>query len=107
MAFLVSSMLWFFLMVIFWYLLPLSVYKREHTFKDHFRANFGTSEFLIENDRGERSWDWNSFSTWIESPHFFHLYFNTRAFFLVPKDAFDEAGVQAARQILTEKIKKA
>ncbi|MEI9957564.1 MAG: YcxB family protein [Ferruginibacter sp.] len=64
-------------------------------------------EFRIENERGGRSWAWNEFSTWIESPYFFHLYFNSRSFFIVPKDAFTgEDGVFETRKIIKEKIPK-
>jgi YcxB-like protein len=107
MAFLVSSVLWFGLMIIFWFLLPYLVYKRADTFKDRFRAILTDSEFRIENERGGRSWGWKEFSTWIESPHFFHLYFNSRSFFIVPKEAFEGDEVHEARKILRAKIVKA
>jgi hypothetical protein len=38
LAFLLSSVLWFFLMVMFWFVLPYSIYKRARTFKDRFRV---------------------------------------------------------------------
>ena len=105
-AFLVSSVLWFALMISFWYLLPITIYKRSNTFQYKFKATFGKEEFTIENERGSRSWPWNSFSTLMESPHFFHLYFNPRSFFIVPKEAFPEDEVHAARKVLTDKIHK-
>jgi hypothetical protein len=105
-AFLISSVLWFFLMIIFWFLLPYMVYRKADTFKDRFRAKLSDDEFRIENERGGRSWGWGEFSTWIESPHFFHLYFNKRSFFIVPKDAFEGDAVHEARKILRLKIAK-
>ncbi|MEY2916385.1 MAG: hypothetical protein RIS73_99, partial [Bacteroidota bacterium] len=48
----------------------------------------------------------SDFSTWMESPYFFHLYFNSRSFFIVPKDAFEDDEVHEARKILREKIAK-
>lgn len=104
MAFLISSVLWFSLMISFWYLLPITIYKKSATFKDKFKATFGKDDFTIENERGSRSWPWTEFSTTMESPHFFHLYFNTRSFFIVPKDAFGEDEVSAARKLLATKI---
>jgi hypothetical protein len=104
MAFLVSSVLWFGLMITFWYLLPITIYKKSATFKDKFKATFGKEEFTIENERGSRSWPWNDFSTTMESPHFFHLYFNPRSFFIVPKDAFDEDEIDEARKLLAARI---
>lgn len=106
MPFLVSSMLWFFLMFIFWFLLPNVIYKKAATFRDRFRAHLEDSEFVLENDRGSRAWPWTDFSTWMESPHFFHLYFNPRSFFIIPKEAFEGGDEQAARKIFAAKIKK-
>jgi hypothetical protein len=105
-AFLVSSVLWFGLMITFWYLLPITIYKKSITFKDRFKATFGKEEFTIENERGSRSWAWKEFSTSLESPHFFHLYFNTRSFFIVPKEAFLEEELNEARKLLAAKIGK-
>jgi hypothetical protein len=42
----------------------------------------------------------------MESPHFFHLYFNTRSFFIVPKDAFDDDKISDARKLLATKIRR-
>ena len=106
LAFLVSSFLWFGLMISFWYLLPLTIYKKSDTFKDKFKATFGKEEFTIENERGSRSWPWKEFSTTMESPHFFHLYFNTRSFFIVPKDAFEDEELIEARKLLAVRIGK-
>lgn len=103
-SFLLSSFLWFALMIAFWFLLPLIIYKKSDTFKDTFKATLGAEDFSIENERGSRSWPWTAFNTSMESPHFFHLYFDARSFFIVPKDAFTDEDLQAARKILTAKI---
>ncbi|MEP7163922.1 MAG: YcxB family protein [Ferruginibacter sp.] len=105
-AFLISSTLWFIMMILFWFLLPTIIYKKAKTFKDRFRAILGDEQFSIENERVSRSWKWADFSTWMESPHFFHLYFNPRSFFIIPKEAFEGEDEHAARRILTAKIKK-
>lgn len=106
LAFLISSMMWFTLMVLFWFLLPWMVYRKAQTFKDHFRVSLDDHEFKLENERGQRSWGWNEFSTWMESPHFYHLYFNARSFFIIPKEAFEADDVHIARRIFKEKINK-
>ncbi len=106
LAFLISSVLWFSLMISFWYLLPITIYKKSGTFKDRFKATFGKEEFTIENERGSKSWSWKSFSTTMESPFFFHLYFNARSFFIVPKDAFPNDEIHEVRKILAAKVKK-
>jgi hypothetical protein len=106
-AFLVGSGLWFILMIVFWIVLPGTVYKKASTFKDHFTMNFEEDQFSLGNERGSRSWSWSALSKFLETPNFFHLYFDSRSFFLVPKTAFaDRDEVFEMRQILKEKIKK-
>ncbi len=104
-SFLISSFLWFALMIAFWFLLPMIIYKKSDTFKDRFKATLGEDNFTIENDRGSRKWTWSAFSGKMESPHFFHLYFDSRSFFILPKDAFPGADEQEARKILSAKIR--
>lgn len=103
-AFLVSSILWFTLMISFWFILPNLIYKRAATFKDEFTVTFGEHGMLLENDRGSKSWDWSAFSNYLETPHFFHLYFDSRSFFLIPKEAFIDDEVHEARKVLKAKI---
>jgi hypothetical protein len=106
LAFLISSAMWFSLMILFWFLLPVIIYRRAQTFKDSFRVLMDDNEFAIENERGSKGWEWSAFSTWMESPHFYHLYFNSRSFFIVPKDAFPGDDVHEARKIIRAGIKK-
>jgi fatty-acid desaturase len=106
LAFLLSSALWFILMIAFWFVLPNMIYRKAATFRDRFQAILTDQEFRIENDRGGRSWAWREFSTWIESPYFFHLYFNSRSFFIIPKEAFEGQEEQEARNIFKAKIPK-
>jgi len=107
MAFLVGSLLWIVLMISFWFVLPGMVYRRAETFKNSFNINFGEDGFTLGHERGSRIWKWSAVSTFIESPHFFHLYFDSRSFFLVPKNAFkDSDEIFQLRKLLKEKIKK-
>ena len=106
LAFLVSSFMWFILMISFWFVLPSMVYNRASTFKDHFIMNFDAESFSVGNERGSRSWPWQALKNFVESPHFFHLYFDSRSFFLVPKNSFQNSEeVFKLRQMLKEKIK--
>jgi hypothetical protein len=106
-AFLTSSFLWFTLMISFWFVMPGMVYKRAATFKDHFTMNFEEDGFSLGNERGSRSWPWKALSNFLESPHFFHLYFDSRSFFLVPKSGFKNTDeIYNLRQLLKEKITK-
>jgi len=107
LAFFIGSLLWFMLMISVWFLLPEIIYRRTSTFKDHFEMSFEETGFSLGNERGSRNWPWRVLTTFLESPHFFYLYFDSRTFFLVPKSgcrSTDE--VFELRQLLKEKIKK-
>lgn len=107
LAFLIGSFLWIVLMISFWFLLPGAVYKRASTFKDHFTMHFEENSFSLGNERGSRSWPWKALSKFIESPNFFHLYFDSRSFFLVPKNSFATTDdVYELRQMLKQKVGK-
>ena len=106
-AFLISTFLWFSLMISFWFVLPGLVYRRAATFRDHFTMNFEDEKFSLGNERGGRSWPWKALSTFVESPHFFHLYFDSRSFFLVPKSGFrNNDEIYELRKLLKQKISK-
>jgi hypothetical protein len=92
-------------MISFWYILPGIIYRKATTFKDRFRVSFEDQHMFLENDRGSKSWPWKDFSTMLESPYFFHLYFNSRSFFLIPKDAFENYDLLEIRRFLKDKIK--
>lgn len=105
LSFLVFSILWFLLMLVIWRILPNSIYRRSHTFQDNFIMHFEENEVELETERGRKAWGWKSFTHFVESPYFFHLYFDPRSFFLVPKDSFkDITEIQAARDLLRNKI---
>lgn len=104
-SFLMFSILWFLLMLVVWRILPQSIYKRSHTFKDSFSMNINEEEVVLITEKGQKAWPWAVFSKFVESPYFFHLYFDARSFFLVPTDAFrDLEERQQARRLLKEKI---
>jgi hypothetical protein len=106
-AFLVGSLLWFILMISFWFVLPITVYRRAATFRDHFTMNFDKESFSVGNERGSRSWPWTALSNFLETPYFFHLYFDSRSFFLVPKEAFANTDeVYQLRHIMKDKVGK-
>ena len=104
-AFLISSFLWFSIMVAFWFILPYSIYRSASTFKDSFKVDLEESHLFLENSNGSKSWTWKQFSTFMESPYFFHLYLSSRAFFLIPKNAFLPEQLHDIREILKGKIK--
>jgi YcxB-like protein len=106
-ALLTGSVMWFFLMISFWFILPSVVYRRAATFRDSFTMRFEEEGFSLSNERSSRAWPWNALSTFLESPNFFHLYFDSRSFFLVPKNSFrDSDQIFELRQLLKAKVKK-
>ena len=107
LSFFMFSIMWFVLLITFWTVLPLSVYKKSYTFQDRFSMEFRDNEVFLQTQRGSHAWAWEDFSSFLETPFFFHLYFNSRAFFLVPKDAFtDLESLQETRSLLKRKLTK-
>ena len=107
LAFLIFSLLWFVLMLIIWRILPISIYRRSATFRDQFIMHFEAERIVLETERGNQGWPWQKISHFVESPYFFHLYFDSRSFFLVPKDSFkDITDLQEIRRLLREKVGK-
>ncbi len=103
--FFLGSLIWMGLMASFWYFLPNNIYKKAETFKDKFIIRFNDVAVVLENERGEVVWQWDKFSKYFESPHFFHLYFDAKSFFLVPKENMGEEFTQELRGLLKVKIK--
>lgn len=107
LPFLIFSLLWFFLWITIRRLLPLSIYKKSATFKDNFILTLEDRGIFLETQKGNQLWEWNRFSGFKETLYFFHVYFNARAFFMIPKDSFkDLTEIQAARKMLKERIPK-
>lgn len=104
--FLLSSLLWFCLMLAFWYILPYTIYRRAATFKESFTISFFERYIRLESARGYVDWNWSDFINFIESPNFFHLYLSSKAFFLIPKEGMTEEFVYDLRQILKARIEK-
>jgi hypothetical protein len=107
LPFLMSSVLWLSMMAAFWIWLPMLVYRRSRTFKDSFFVNVDENHLTIETENSNKVWAWREFSSLIETPGFFHLYFDSRSFFLIPKDAFESSDdIHQARQMMRNKISR-
>lgn len=106
-AFLTYSFLWIILMASVWFILPAVVYNRAQTFRHQFSMYFNENDFTLEHERGKRSWPYNALQNFKETPNFFHLYFDTRSFLLVPKDAFNDLeDMQRIRELLKNKTQR-
>ena len=108
MAFFIGSFLWVVLMVSFMFVLPGVVYRKAVTFKHNFSMDFTDEHFTLGHEGGgAKTWPWTSLKNYLESPHFFHLYFDSRSFFLVPKDGCkDSDEVYELRQLIKNNVKK-
>jgi hypothetical protein len=107
LAFLVGSFLWIILMVSFWFILPGLVYRKAATFRHEFSMSFENDRFTLSHEKGSKSWEWTALKNYVESPHFFHLYFDSRSFFLVPKNGCKDLDeVYELRQLIKSKVKK-
>lgn len=102
--FLLGSCIWLFLMAAIWFVLPYSIYRKSNTFQDAFTIYFNNEHVRLENTRGFVNWEWNQFSNYFESDLFFHLYFNSRSFFLLPKENMGQEMRHELRATLREKI---
>jgi hypothetical protein len=102
--FLLGSCVWLFLMVGVWFVLPYAIYKKSSTFLDAFTIYFNEDHVRLETERGYVNWEWKQFSSYFESDSFFHLYFNTRSFFLVPKETMSSDMQHELRAMLKQKI---
>jgi len=104
--FLLGSLIWIAMMSGVWYILPYSIYKRASTFKEKFIIQFNDENIQLDNERGYVIWEWDQFNRYFESPYFFHLYFNAKTFFLIPKENMGEAFMHELRALLQKKIGK-
>jgi hypothetical protein len=103
-AFVTGSLLWFMMMILFWMILPRLIYSRSAFFKGTYKLSLDNHHFSIETAEAGKQWNWNEFSNWMESPHFFHIYLNSKSFFIIPKDAFEDEQETAARKLFKENI---
>lgn len=105
LPFIMSSVLWISMMFAFWIWLPLVIYKKSKTFKDEFEVSIEPQHFFIVTASGKKGWAWREFSNFYETPGFFHLYFDSKTFFLIPKNAFEsQEGVDEARKLMKGSI---
>lgn len=103
--FLIGSLIWLLILIGIWYVLPHSIYKKTEMFKDTFTAYINNNSLRLDNEKGYVSWDWNKFTKYFESPFFFHIYFSSKSFLLLPKDNISDDILHDIRATLRENIK--
>ena len=98
------SCIWIVMMISVWFILPYSIYRKSTTFKESFSLFVNESGIRLDNERGYVNWPWNTFAKYFESPNFFHLYFDEKSFFLIPKDNIDTEEMNSLREVFKSKI---
>lgn len=102
--FLLGTCIWLVMLIAIWYILPYSIYKKSATFKESFIIWINTNSIRLENSRGSVTWQWQQFTRFFESPHFIHLYFTEKSFFLLPTNKMPDTMKHELRVLLREKI---
>jgi hypothetical protein len=86
--FLLGSVLWIVLMLLFWYILPWWFFKKTDLFKYQWQFSFNQQGANLVCPQGEAAWNWLEVKHYFESPAFFHFYFGPKSFFIIPKEPF-------------------
>lgn len=78
-------------------------YKKTALFTYTWDFSFDTQKASLQSLQGEASWNWEELTHYFESPHFFHIYFGPKTFFIIPNDNMTSDEQQALRAILKKK----
>ncbi len=103
--FLLGSVIWLFMITGVFFILPFSIYRKAATFKDVFTLYLEETALRLENPHGYVRWEWNQIEHYLESEHFFHLYFNSRSFFLIPKEEMPVGVKDELRRLLKANVR--
>ncbi len=101
--FLLGSILWVVLLLLFWYLMPNIFYKKTALFSYTWDFSFDTQKASLQSLQGEAGWNWKELTHYFESPHFFHIYFGPKTFFIIPTDNMSLELQHELRAILKNK----
>lgn len=99
-----GSCIWVCMMISIWFVLPYTIYRKSSTFKESYNIFINESGIRLDNENGYVVWPWDGFSKYFESPHFIHLYFDEKSFFLVPKENITEEMLHDFRELLKARI---
>lgn len=105
--YLTFTFLWVVLMIFFWFVFPYSTFRRTVMFQHEYSMTFTEQDFSLEHKGRGKSWPWTALNGHMESPDFFHLYFDSKTFLLVPKSGCrDTDEVHELRTLIKTKVKK-
>lgn len=94
--------------LVFWYLLPISIYNKAATFKDDIHLRYSEEGIQISTRSSDhlRSISWNNFSKVVETKKFFFLYRDKKTFFLIPISAFKTEDAYQGFKEMVEPLNK-
>lgn len=105
--FLLGVFMWIAVLLSFWFILPLAIYRRTIMFRHEFGMSFNNEGFGLVQGAAPKNWPWKALKYYIESPHFFHLHFDRRTFFLIPKNEnHSDDEVHELRKLIRDHVKK-
>ncbi len=102
--FLLGSFIWVMLVISYLFILPYSIYRKTPLFRQKMSVRFNNNGLLLETPQGNANWEWQRFTSYFESPNFFHFYFGPKSFFLIPKDNTTEDMRHEIRQLLRQHL---
>ncbi len=101
--FLLGSILWIILLLLFWFAMPALFYKKAALFQQDWNFSFTQAEANLYSNFGAAQWTWDELTHYFESPYFFHFYFGPKTFFLIPKENIPFEDQQVLRTLLKDK----
>ena len=102
--FFIGTLIWLLVLIGVWYVLPYSIYAKTEMFKRDFIAHINEFNLLLETEQGTASFEWKKFTKWFETEHFFHLYLDSKSFFLIPKNNLSDEWVDDLRFLMKKNI---
>ena len=83
--------------------MPNIFYKKTALFSYTWDFSFDTQKASLQSLQGEAGWNWKELTHYFESPHFFHIYFGPKTFFIIPTDNMSLELQHELRAILKNK----
>jgi hypothetical protein len=101
--FLLGSLLWIILLLLFWFAMPAIFYRKAGLFKQEWQFSFDQNEANLCSSFGSAQWNWRELTHYFESPYFFHFYLGPKTFFLIPKENIPMEAQQEMKRLLKNK----
>ena len=101
--FLLGSILWVILLLLFWFAMPAIFYRKADLFKQDWQFSFDPNGANLFSSVGSAEWSWKELTHYFESNYYFHFYFGPKSFFLIPKENIPLEAQHEIRGLLKNK----